>query len=223
MKVFTDFFGFLDGRLAFIICAVVVAAVFIFSLIIMVTKRGYLPLGRITAIAALASGLACYFMTLCTADAAYAAGNAVMIIAGGSFLGLVSAVVSTFTRLPSREDTGVRTNVADPAPANEKPASAEESKEALPLEKMMYEKEEESPAPVPAATIELPLAAAPETGFEEVLAKAEKAVRSGIGLTEAKALITQISKLKLLPENAPDVRRRALAVAQQKIVNAVRK
>ena len=220
MKAFTDFFGHLDGRLTFVICAVVVAAVFIFSLVIMLAKRRRLPLGRITVLAALAGGFGCYYMTLCTADAAYAAGNAVMLIACGGILGLIGAAVAAFAPRPAHQDAAVESQAAEPAPAAETAPSAEAEK-VLPLEVMMYASDDYDDQPLPA--VELPRAAAPETGYDEIIAKAEQAALNGIGLSEAKALIAQISKLRLLPENAPDPRRRALAVAQQKIVNSVRR
>lgn len=217
MKAFTDLFSKLDGSLAFAICAVVVAAVFIYSLIVMLTKRAYLPLGRIVALAALSSGICCYFLTLCTEDAAYAAGNAVIIISTGSLLGLISAVVSTFTRLPSNEDGASETKKDQPMDeADEKPAS---ETTVLPLEELMYKSAAISELP----EIELPHSAAPEMDFDAVVALAGEAEQNGIALEDAKALVRQISKLKLLPENAPDFRRLALAEAQEKIVSAVKK
>lgn len=221
MKAFTDLLGNLNGGAAFLLAALVVAAVFGVSLTVMLTKGRRLPLGRLTALAAVAGGLCCYFMTLCTKDAPYAAGNAVIVIAGGCLLGLIGTTVTTFAHLPTREDDAERPR-RKPAEKAEQPtpepaAPAEASEEVLPLEALMYENATLSPVP----DVVLPLAAAPEMGYDEVLAKAEQAAESGIALSEAKALVTQISKLKLLPENALDARRRALAAAQEKIVAAV--
>lgn len=222
MKAFTDLLGNLNGGVAFLLAALVVVAVFGVSLTVMLTKGRRLPLGRLTALAAVAAGLGCYFMTLCTKDAPYAAGSAVIVIAGGCLLGLIGTTITTFAHLPAPDEDAVerprRKPAAEAEPtAPEAAAPTSESEEVLPLEALMYENATLSPVP----DVVLPLAAAPEMGYDEVLAKAEAAAFSGIALSEAKALVTQISKLKLLPENALDARRRALAAAQEKIVSAV--
>lgn len=227
MKELYEFFGNLGGAACFVIGAVALGATFVFSLALKFSRFRALPLGRVTAAAALICGLLYYFSALCTDDALYAPAGAAVIIAAGGLLAALSAVAGAFAK--TDKQAGVSAPASEPQPEPDASPAPEENEPepqtevAFLTEDLPETGEDEVISATPLSVIELPQSAVPEVSYDEVIARAGECAESGISLGEAKKLVNAISKLKLLPENAAYARRRALMEAQQTIVMSVRR
>lgn len=227
MKELYEFFGNLGGAACFVIGAVALGATFVFSLALKFSRFRALPLGRVTAAAALICGLLYYFSALCTDDALYAPAGAAVIIAAGGLLAALSAAAGAFAK--TDKQAGVSAPASEPQPEPDASPAPEENEPepqaevAFLAEDLPETGEDEVISATPLSVIELPQSAVPEVGYDEVIARAGECAESGISLGEAKKLVNAISKLKLLPENAVYARRRALMEAQQTIVMSVRR
>lgn len=234
MKELYEFFGNLGGAACFVIGAVALGATFVFSLALKFSRFRALPLGRVTAAAALICGLLYYFSALCTDDALYAPAGAAVIIAAGGLLAALSAAAGAFAKTDKQAGMSAPASEPQPGPAASQPepdaSPAPEENEPEPQAEVAFlaedlpeTGEDEVISATPLSVIELPQSAVPEVGYDEVIARAGECAESGISLGEAKKLVNAISKLKLLPENAVYARRRALMEAQQTIVMSVRR
>ena len=234
MKELYEFFGNLGGAACFVIGAVALGATFVFSLALKFSRLRALPLGRVTAAAALICGLLYYFSALCTDDALYAPAGAAVIIAAGGLLAALSAVAGAFAKTDKQAGVSAPASEHQPEPAEPQPepdvSPAPEENEPEPQAEVAFlaedlpeTGEDEVISATPLSVIELPQSAVPEVSYDEVIARAGECTESGISLDEAKKLVNAISKLKLLPENAAYARRRALMEAQQTIVMSVRR
>lgn len=235
MKELYEFFGNLGGAACFVIGAVALGATFVFSLALKFSRFRALPLGRVTAAAALICGLLYYFSALCTDDALYAPAGAAVIIAAGGLLAALSAAAGAFAKTDKQADMSAPASEPEPAesdappsepdasPASEENEPEPQAEVAFLAEDLPETGEDEVISATPLSVIELPQSAVPEVGYDEVIARAGECAESGISLGEAKKLVNAISKLKLLPENAAYARRRALMEAQQTIVMSVRR
>lgn len=234
MKELYEFFGNLGGAACFVIGAVALGATFVFSLALKFSRFRALPLGRVTAAAALICGLLYYFSALCTDDALYAPAGAAVIIAVGGLLAALSAAAGAFAKTDKQGGVSASASEHQPEPAEPQPepdvspAPEENGPEpqaevAFLAEDLPETGEDEVISATPLSVIELPQSAVPEVSYDEVIARAGECAESGISLDEAKKLVNAISKLKLLPENAAYARRRALMEAQQTIVMSVRR
>ena len=227
MKELYEFFGNLGGAACFVIGAVALGATFVFSLALKFSRFRALPLGRVTAAAALICGLLYYFSALCTDDALYAPAGAAVIIAAGGLLAALSAAAGAFAKTDKQGGVSASASEHQPepdvSPAPEENEPEPQAEVTFLAEDLPETGEDEVISATPLSVIELPQSAVPEVSYDEVIARAGECAESGISLDEAKKLVNAISKLKLLPENAAYARRRALMEAQQTIVMSVRR
>lgn len=116
MEIFNELLGKLSGIICLIICGSLVFAVFVVTLMIMLIGKKKYPLGIITSFATIFFGLICYFAVLSGADAAYATGDAVVILLGGALLSLIGAIVAAAVKREAKAEAKATIVIAEEKP-----------------------------------------------------------------------------------------------------------